>query len=361
MFDIECFNVVVTALSKHRSVDAVERIIAILGRMKQYAEEGYEHVDPTVRSWNALLNALARSREKKAGERAEQVVRHMFEKGDPKVKPNAFSFTAVLSAYQNSRDPADANRADEILREMEVLYYEKGELDAPPDVYHYTIVANAWAKSGLPTAPKRVMQIVSHMNELAQQGNAAVKPNPRTYLALLDCVARVEPPGAVERLIDDLAMLARNGEHCLDTYCFTAVIDTLCRRKAQDSGTRAEAILDKMIEHSQINSKCHVSSRVFTKIISHYRKSRAPDAPYRAEYVLNRMIALFKEGRKELEPDSYAFGVVMDAYSAARHPDSAITAGKFQNGAVMEPGSAFPTRPMRAQLNIPHVCAACIY
>lgn len=328
VLDLECFNVVVTALAKRRAPGAVERIIAILGRMKQYAEGGQPHVMPTVRSWNALLNALSRSRDKNAGERAEQVLRHMLEKGKQKVKPNAFSFTAVLAAYQNSRNPDDARRADDLLREMESLYYEKGELDSPPDVYHYTIVCNAWSRSGLPTAPTRVMQIIAHMNELAEQSPNA-RPNARTYHALVDCVAKHGPKGEAERLLDHLMMLEHRGEKCLDAFCFNSVIDTICREKAQGDGRRAEAVLDKMLEHGQFNPSCKPTTRTFTKIIYHYRKSRAPDAPYRAEYLLNRMIALFKEGHRELEPDKMAFGVVIDTYCGARHPDAGTTAERL--------------------------------
>jgi hypothetical protein len=315
---------VITSLSKRRLPDSVERIIAVLGRMKQYAEAGYTHIKPTVRSWNALLNALARSRDEKAGERAEQVLRHMFDSGE--VTPNSFSFTAVLSAYQKSLGTNDAHRADGLLREMESLYYEQGKLESPPDVFHYTIVCNAWARSKLPTASQRIMQIIAHMNDLAEQGNPKVKPNARTYYALLECIARDGPEGEVERLLDHLIFLSEEkGEKCLDEYCFNAVIGTLCRSKTNGSGRRAEAVLEKMLEHSQFKP----SARTFTRIIHHYQKSAAPDSCYRAEYNLNRMIDLFKAGHRGLEPDNLPFGMVMDAYSRARHPDCGITAERL--------------------------------
>jgi hypothetical protein len=183
--DVECFNVVLTALSKSRSKDAVDRIIAIIQRMEKYAEEGQGHVMPTARSWNAVLNAMARSRDKEAGLRAEQVLSHMYDlykSGVPKVKPDAFSFAAVLGAYQKSPDPDSVQRADDILRRMEELY-ECGEIEAPPDVYHYTIVCAAWAKSQNHIAPRRAMQILAHMKELDAQGYPDVKPNVRTYNA----------------------------------------------------------------------------------------------------------------------------------------------------------------------------------
>lgn len=329
VLDLECFNVVMTSLAKRRTPDAVERIIALLGRMKQYADEGNYKILPTARSWNALLNALARSRDKKAGHRAEKILRHMLTREEKKVRPNAFSFTAVLTAYQKSSDPGDAHRADELLREYERLYYEDRQIDSPPDVYHYTIVCNAWARSGLPASRERVMQIIAHMNRLAANGNPDAKPNARTYHALLECIARSGGEGEVECLLDHLMMAEHQGESTLDGFCFSTVIGTLCRSKKRGNGRRAEAVLEKMLEHQQLNPKCKATTRTFTKLIHYYRKSSAPDAPYRAEYILNRMIALFKEGKNELEPDKFAFGVVMDAYSSARHPDSGTTAERL--------------------------------
>ena len=168
--DVECFNVVLTALSRSTESEAPTQIRLLLKKMEDYAENGHPMIRPNVRSWNTLLNSLARSRHQtNAGNEAELVLRHMFRlhrEGVPngkgrrrknntvscfsllfltfsllsKVLPDAFSFAAVLTAYQRVATVAAAHAADSLVKEMETLY-DSGTILTPPDVYHYTILA----------------------------------------------------------------------------------------------------------------------------------------------------------------------------------------------------------------------------
>jgi uncharacterized protein involved in copper resistance len=50
--DVECFNVVLTAISRCRQRDAPDRAMRLIQRMEQYARDGQEAVRPNIRSWN---------------------------------------------------------------------------------------------------------------------------------------------------------------------------------------------------------------------------------------------------------------------------------------------------------------------
>ena len=50
--DVECFNVVLTAISRCRQRDAPDRAIRLIHRMDQYVRDGQEAVRPNIRSWN---------------------------------------------------------------------------------------------------------------------------------------------------------------------------------------------------------------------------------------------------------------------------------------------------------------------
>lgn len=50
--DVECFNVVLTAISRCRQRDAPDRAMEIIQRMEKYAEMGDDSVRPNIRSWN---------------------------------------------------------------------------------------------------------------------------------------------------------------------------------------------------------------------------------------------------------------------------------------------------------------------
>lgn len=133
--DVDCYNTLLIALSKRQEVDAPDRAIAILHRMKRLADEGFETVRPNAKSWNSVLNTLSRSKDTNSAQRAEDLLCEMHSEG---VVPDVFSYAALLHSYQKNVFPGSAQRADDIVRKMEELY-SNGEISDPPDVYHYTI------------------------------------------------------------------------------------------------------------------------------------------------------------------------------------------------------------------------------
>lgn len=186
--DVECFNVVLTALSRTGEADSPSQIRKLLRKMQAYASNGQTLIRANVRSWNCLLNSYARTRQREnAGIQAHGVLNHMFrthQDGVTNVLPDAFSFAAVLTAYQRVATVAAAQAADELVREMEELFEDK-VISGPPDVYHYTILAGVWAKSEQgQKGADRVVQILAHMMDRHGKGYPQTRPNVRTYNAV---------------------------------------------------------------------------------------------------------------------------------------------------------------------------------
>ena len=337
--DLECFNVVLTAISRSRQPDAPERALKIIERMEQHADDGEECVRPNIRSWNALLNTIAKARGKETNWAlvAEQVLERVskcYREGHRSAQPNAYTFAAVLNAYQRSSDPNAAQRADEIVREMEKLY-DAGSSQTSPDVFHYTIVCNAWANSGSRLAPDRCLQIMGHMFARDQAGYPNVKPNSRTYNAVLECLSRSgEVDRAEELLYHMLSRFQKGDDRAMpDAFSFNSVIRALTspKCKARGSGKRAEAILDRFLEFQEENPSVKPDARSFKQIISHWysRSNNELDAPYRAEYILNRMVSLFKSGHKHLAPSLFSIKTVMESYARAKHRDAGRNAERL--------------------------------
>lgn len=343
--DVECFNQVLTALSRAPNSRTSFRVGPLLRKMQKYAADGQPLISPNTRSWNTYLNSLARKRHRngKIGVQAHGVLKHMFKlhnDGTPNVLPDAFSYAAVLTAYQRVATVAAAEAADQLVREMEELY-ESGVIDSPPDVYHYTILAGVWAKSeqGMVGA-NRAVQILAHMMDRHNAGFPNVKPNCRTFNAVLDCLSRADDGDRVENLLYHMLKLYKDGDESAkpDSFSFNCAISAFTRSKKKGSGRRAEAILDRFLEYQENeNPRALPDVRSFTNIIAHYGRSRwqsGPgsknlDSPYRAEYILNRMVALFKDGRKYLEPNVFAITTVIDSYSYAKHPDAGTNAERL--------------------------------
>jgi len=327
--DLESFNVVLLAISKSRTPDAVRRTIRIVKRMEKYANDGDTDIMPNTRSWNAILHSMSRSQTKLIGEgeKAEQILNHMsdlYRRGTTNAKPDAYSFAAVLSTYQKLETVNATERADEIVRYMEELY-GRGELDSHPDTVHYSILCATWVKSGDPRAASRVVDILSRMKQKDRAGIPNVRPNTRTYNSCLDILCRSGETDKAEELLYHMLALAKTGDQDAspDAFSFNAVISGFARSRKPGAGQRAESILYRFVEFSEEFPDVRPDIRSFTHIIAHYSRAKnMPDSPYRAENVLNQLISMFRSGHKHLSPNVYAFTTVMDAYASQKHPDS---------------------------------------
>lgn len=318
--DLECFNLVLTALSKNRVPKAFTRIMKIISRMeKDYAGGGLNHLRPTIRSWIAALNALSRIPTIENGQKAEKIIEQMFkmhENGVPNVKPNGFCYAAVLNTYQKIGTVESAQRADDILSHMERLFEAKS-LDEPPDAYHYTIVCSAWGRSASDRGPGRCLEILSHMKTRYKEGVRKAKPTVRTYNAVLDCLSRSLLAERAEQLLYHMMSIAKNGDEDVrpDEYSFDAVINAYVHSNLRDAGMRAESVLERGLEYAEEENGPMLRLSSFTIILGYYaRQDKVIDSPYRAEHILNRLISLFLSGHTGLSPHVSCFTSVMDAY-----------------------------------------------
>ena len=132
-----------------------------------------------------------------------------------KIRPDIISYNAVINAWAKSRERNAARRAEAILRHMDRIH-EDGSSDVAPDVTSYTSVINAWARSGDPDSADRAMSILRRMEEISSSGgaggeegegegmggrgtNPGARPNVLTYNAVCDCLAKSAGGGASTR------------------------------------------------------------------------------------------------------------------------------------------------------------------
>ncbi|OEU15438.1 hypothetical protein FRACYDRAFT_208949 [Fragilariopsis cylindrus CCMP1102] len=327
--DIECFNVVLTAIQKSYSIDAVDRIFNIISRMEEYAENGLEHLRPNTRSMNTALNALSRSKAIDAVDRAEEILERMFQLhigGTSFIKPDAFSYTAILRSYQRLRTPEAAQRAHDILSHMEELYETK-ILDEPPDVVHYTIVCSAWTLSGSKNGSQKCIEILSRMKAKDEEGWPKVKPNIRTYNAVLDSLSRSHEADKAEELLYHMLSLAKNGDNNArpDTFSFDAVINAFIHSKLKDAAEKALDILHRG-KKRYLNGKLNALPSEYTySLVIHacaFSVNADPDMKMKAFEIANDvMTELIDDGT---EPSPATYGWLFQVCGRLRIPEESI-------------------------------------
>jgi pentatricopeptide repeat protein len=418
--DVEVYNSILVAYSREQqsNVDHAATVMRLLDRMENLAVElDMPSVSPNQRSYNIALsvitNSAARldtslagyyndkhshksylddegkqdtilsesglvkvSKKKKsrlfnplyAGMAAESILSKMLSQNH---RPDAYTFASVLNTYQRIPNGKleSALAADAVVRGMESLHLH-GRIDDPPDVYHYTMVCACWSRSGgehqngagpdVVNPGERCSEILRHMQQRHLDGFPRVKPNIRTYNAVIDSFAY---NGRLEEAESMLFSMVDNFESSAmrsmlegiedtelpvrpDSFSFNTVIQQWARGRTPDGGRRAELVLDRMLEfHHNGNADVRPDERSFAYIIYHYTKGAGrmeAKAPDRALKLLRRMIKMYREGYKELLPSYhnktnpiFAFTSVIDAHSILRRPDSGSVGDELFNAMML--------------------------
>lgn len=171
---------------------SAERAEEILEWMDRLCKQGNKDVGPDTISFNAVLDAWARSGDRNAPRRCEQILDHMdelFRAGNPGVKPDTYTYNTLINAWAKSSLPGAASRAEQVLQVMEKRYRD-GDTTFKPNTRTYTSVIDAWAKSSERQAARRCEAILNGMiKRYEATGDEDSRPNVHTANAVCNACA----------------------------------------------------------------------------------------------------------------------------------------------------------------------------
>jgi len=262
------YSACINAFAKSSDVDAPLHAEALLNRMKDCVQAGDISLKPNVINYNSCINAWGRSRSPHAAEKAEDILRLMQSDG---VKPDALSYSLVVSAWCHSLAPAGIQRADSILKEMETsMTRVSGKenhlssnsrkeadkaLSIPTnmisgdqlDVECYNSVLIALSKSYDDDAVDRSLALLSRMKKMASLGFLNLKPNTKSWNAVLNTISRSSKPDAAlvaEEVFTRMQKVAKP-----DVFSFAALLHVYQKSPAdRGAAHRADSIVRTMEE-----------------------------------------------------------------------------------------------------------------
>jgi pentatricopeptide repeat protein len=169
---------------------------------------------PTIQTVSTVLSAWSK---KGDGYRAEGLLRHMIDlhkQSILKEPPNIVSYSSVLDAWAKSKEPRAAERADAILRQL------VSNSAVQPNVVAYTTVIYAWAKRG------KASRAQALLDEMIERG---IQPNVNTFNALLLSLT----PAKMQQTLKHMASLARtHGWECSpDVVTYTTGLQVCAHAK----------------------------------------------------------------------------------------------------------------------------------
>lgn len=289
------FTNAITAWARCTRKDSPKRAQSLLDQMHiLYEEHGWGHVKPNKITYNSVITAWARSRENGglSAKCAEALLRKMYDlynderyEYDEDMKPDARSWNAVINAVARSRDKDCANRAKFLLDEMGRLYNEGGNSDLLPDALTFGAIINAYANSLEEGASDKASQLLLHMESLYQLGFENAKPTTFVYNACMNALAK-DPmtmlngdgntlgdsrAGQAEQLLNSMEKRyeeERDYRVMPDCISYSTVINAYANSNTEESGMRADAILRRMTHRFLLgDTKCRPNAVAYTAAI----------------------------------------------------------------------------------------------
>jgi len=209
--DYTTYNAVMNCITKGNHPSAPYQVEALLKEMTElFKRTGDYSVRPHNRSFNACVNAWARSKSSEAPERIKSwigIMQDDFESGRTDGMPNKWTYNSYLQALAKQRKPSSADEAERILSMMEDMNRQFHSNNIKPDVLTYTNVLHCIALSESDDAFQRAYAILSKM----ESGDGDVRPNVYTYNVLINVVAKSKLPGKAKiavRLVNRMKQVA---------------------------------------------------------------------------------------------------------------------------------------------------------
>ena len=188
------FNAVLDSWARSGDKRAPYRAEQILNHMEELSRSGYGGVAPDTYTYNTLINCLAKSQERGAASRAEQILVVMtqrYQAGDT-IKPNCRTYTSVIDAHAKSGEAGAARRAEHLLNTMLELNQQTGDYEIAPNAHTANAVMNACAFTKIEADRPEALSIAFRVFEwLSTQ--TTMHPDAYTYTILLSVCSNLLP------------------------------------------------------------------------------------------------------------------------------------------------------------------------
>ena len=245
---------------------------------------------PTIKTWNIVINAWAKSGVKDSGLRAEAILeelnswnRHLQEHALPLVEPTEVTMVSVI---------------------------------------------DAWARSRHSKAPERVLSLLD-------QSVRSGKANSRAFNAVIQTLVQSnrgrEAAVKAEEVLRMMLRLAENQPALKpSTRSYSVVINAWAKCESQEAAQRAHDMLTNMVDKYREGMEVEPNDIAFTTCISAWSKCRnVRHAPERAEALLTMLSELYKEtGKSEFKPSVRTYNAVIAAWVRASGRCNAVQQGE---------------------------------
>ena len=196
--DCTSYNVVIKAWGLSRSADAVQNAERIFAKLEKDGRAVPDEI-----CYSSLLNVYAKNswRDSSAADKAENLLLKMHQEhqqSSKNIAPTVRCFNAALDAHARSRDKNAGRRALKLLSLMEDMRHTSGNGDFLPDSWSYNLVIKTLSKGGDRTSARQALELLERMEKWSKDGNERIAPDIITYNTCVDAFAKSRSKGSAE-------------------------------------------------------------------------------------------------------------------------------------------------------------------
>lgn len=256
------------------AVSIVQRAEDLLSTMERmYFEEGKEEMKPDEYTYATAVDAVGKSGESGAAQRAEAILRRMEEfhrAGKTQVKPTHVTYTSVIDAYAkqcySSSSQADAEAAELLLKQM-----EEEDDTIRPNKISYTAVIDAWGKCG---EGKRAEAVLRRMQQKYEDGDETVRPNSITYAVVINAYAKSNgSPNKAQKAFDVLSRMhamyhtTKDVSFQPNTVVYTSCLNACAFTTAIEERPLALELLLRTMNELETSTYCEPNNRSYATFL----------------------------------------------------------------------------------------------
>jgi pentatricopeptide repeat protein len=249
-------------------------------------------------------------------------------------EPSLTSYNIIMDAWSKSRVPEAPDATERLIKRM----MEDEEIE--PDTTSFNLLLDAWANSNRENSLEKVTQIYKHMENLHEEGNTHVSPTIRTINAVLHAHAKKaaqftkqsnregyeEAAKCAQAAYEILQEAKRRYEETQDpewqpdVATYTSCIDVHSRCGSYETATKADEMLNELRDlYDESNSyKYKVNFRTYTSVITAWSRTRSDESPKRVEALMAEM-----EKDPATKPNAKTYTAAIQCWARSRDHDKA--------------------------------------
>jgi len=329
------YNAVMDAWAKSQSRDAPEHAEALLTEMESL------HLFPDKISYSTVITAWTKSGRTEAVDRAKALLARLQDKvksGKENVYPDTNVYNTMFQALVvNNR----VEEADAMLKKFcdESKFWKAL---ATPDNFSFSIVISGWAKSQDPNAVMHAEDLFQRMLEL--QTDIAIKPNTVTLNALISVWANIRLEGAAEKAELYLEMMKVSSECQPNATSYNAVISAWANSRQVGAPDKAENLLKEMQRSADVS--CKPNQWTYNTVINAWAMSKH-------RYSTKKAFSLFRQMKESIGVNMITYCTLLKCISSSSSKHKAQEAWNLHT--EMEASSIEPT--VRTMNEVMAACA----